>query len=302
MANHPASKAITESLAQILGQSPELSSWLPVSGGDINQAWLTQTSSGESFFVKTNHHDKLPMFEAEASGLTELKRRITEDNPLRVPQSLCTGANEQYTWLVMEYIPFGHSSGQSERELGRGLAMLHQQTAPQFGLNHDNFIGSTPQPNHQHNSWLDFLTHERFVPQFEFAKQHGFFPLIAKEAEGLLDTLPALIDSHQPEPSLIHGDLWGGNKAVDESGTPLIFDPACYYGDRECDLAMTELFGGFSSSFYDGYNETFPIAEGYQERKKLYNLYHILNHANLFGSHYIQQSKSIMQQLIMQAA
>ncbi len=297
MATHPESKAISQSLASALGQDLEFTTWQGVAGGDINQSWQATAGNGQSFFIKTNRGDKLAMFEAEAVGLGEISQGLTAENPLRIPAVYNCGTDGQYAWLVMEYLPLGSGTRQSERELGRGLAMLHQQTSSLFGFKADNFIGSSPQANEQHASWLDFLATQRFETQFKLAEKNGFFEHIRFEAEQLLKALPCLLGSHSPQPSLLHGDLWSGNKGVDNHGNPTIFDPACYYGDRECDLAMTELFGGFSAAFYEGYDEVFPIEQGYQQRKTLYNLYHILNHANLFGGHYIQQSKRMMQQL-----
>ncbi|MDX8387841.1 MAG: fructosamine kinase family protein, partial [Ghiorsea sp.] len=187
---------------------------------------------------------------------------------------------------------------QSEADLGKGLALLHQQTSHTFGLNHNNFIGSTTQINTPETNWLDFFSKHRLQAQFQLAEKNGFYYSFQQEAEALLQALPCLLEGHQPKPCLLHGDLWSGNKGTDTNNNPIIFDPAVYYGDRECDLAMTELFGGFSETFYAAYEDVYPLEQGYQQRKELYNLYHILNHANLFGGSYIQQSKSIMLNLI----
>jgi len=195
-------------------------------------------------------------------------------------------------------IEFGHSSVTSQSALGRGLALLHQQTSQQFGFTSENVIGKSLQTNLQNDSWLEFYSQQRLGTQFKLAKEHGFFNSFAFEAEALMHVLPDLLGNHHPAPSILHGDLWSGNVACDSLGIPTIFDPAIYYGDRECDIAMTELFGGFSSHFYAAYNDVYPLDEGYKKRKELYNLYHVLNHANLFGGTYIKQSKSMMQQLV----
>jgi len=298
MAMHPASEDIALSLGRVLHQDLRLTSWQPVSGGSIHAAWLVHTNTEKSFFIKTNKADSFHMFQAEAKGLKEIEGNLLSSNPIRAPHVYDVRANDDYAWLTLEYIPFGQDTKQSEEKLGIGLALLHQQTSKTFGLNHNNVIGSTPQINTPETSWLDFFHEHRLQAQFDFAKTNGFYHDISQEAESLIEALPLLLGNHHPTPSLLHGDLWSGNKGTDTKNKPIIFDPAVYYGDRECDLAMTELFGGFSSDFYAAYEDVYPIEEGYAKRKQLYNLYHILNHANLFGGHYIQQSQSIMQQLL----
>ncbi len=302
MPRFPASTDICQSLADVLGQDIELDTWQPVSGGSIHQAWHVTSNNNQHFFIKTNHHSKLHTLEAEALGLEALGKHISADNPLRIPAVYTCGSNDEYSWLILEYIAFGRSSSKSQAALGTGLAMLHQQTAKQFGFAADNVIGESLQTNTWTNDWIDFWKQQRLGTQFKLAKQHGFYPNIEAEAEQLLQLIPALLQGHQPSPSLLHGDLWGGNAACDTDGNPIIFDPAVYYGDRECDLAMSTLFGGFSAEFYAAYNHVYPLDSGYEQRKNLYNLYHILNHANLFGGGYIGQSQSMMQQLIRQVS
>ena len=302
MPRFPATADIEPSLSQALGQATQLQAWQAVSGGSIHQAWHVTSDNDQHFFIKTNQHNKLHTLEAEALGLEALGKHISANNPLRIPAVYTCGNNDEYSWLVLEHIAFGRSSSKSQEALGAGLAMLHQQTSEQFGFAADNVIGESLQTNAWTNNWIDFWREQRLGTQFKLAKQHGFYPHIEAEAEQLLELIPALLQGHQPSPSLLHGDLWGGNAACDTDGNPVIFDPAVYYGDRECDLAMTTLFGGFSPEFYAAYNHVYPLEHGYQQRQKLYNLYHILNHANLFGSAYIMQSKSMMQQLIRQAS
>ena len=298
MAVHPASEDIALSLGNALDQDLALTFWQPVSGGSIHSAWQVHSNTEQSFFIKTNKASSLHMFQAEAKGLKEIEDNSLPDNPIRVPHVYAIAANTTYAWLVLEYIPFSRDTKQSEIALGKGLALLHQQTSHTFGLNHNNVIGTTLQINTSETSWLDFFAKHRLQAQFDFAKDNGFYHHIAQEAESLLDALPQLLANHHPSPALLHGDLWSGNKGTDAQHHPVLFDPAIYYGDRECDLAMTELFGGFSSAFYAAYEDVYPLEQGYQRRKALYNLYHILNHANLFGGHYIQQSQNIMQQLL----
>jgi len=298
MQNHPAASDISRSLAQTLGKTQKFIRWQAVSGGSIHQAWHVESNVGQHYFIKTNKASNLKMFETEAKGLKELENNLRPKNPIRVPRVYDMGSNEDYAWLVLAYIPFSSHTPQSESKLGRGLALLHQQTSPTFGLNHHNVIGSTPQINTPEISWLDFFAKHRLQIQFDLAKKRGFYAQIENEAESTLGALPQLLEHHNPNPSLLHGDLWHGNAACDNHDNPIIFDPAIYYGDRECDLAMTELFGGFSSHFYAAYNDVYPLEQDQQQRKQLYNLYHMLNHANIFAGAYIKQCQSMMRQLV----
>lgn len=300
MEKHPASDAISQHLARVFSQDVALTTWQAVAGGSIHQAWKVQSACGQQFFIKTNYTNKLHTLKAEALGLAELQHHLSPNNPISTPDVLSFGHNKDYAWLVLSYIEFAHNSETSQQSLGRGLALLHQQTATQFGFGADNVIGENLQTNTPTTNWPNFFQQQRLGTQFELAKQQGFYHSLANEAEQLLQVVPKILQHHQPEPSLLHGDLWAGNYATDLQDRPVIFDPAVYYGDRECDLAMTELFGGFSSSFYQAYNNAYPLEQAYQQRKHLYNLYHILNHANLFGGAYIQQSKSMMRQLVAQ--
>ncbi|MDQ6977044.1 MAG: fructosamine kinase family protein [Ghiorsea sp.] len=302
MPRFPASTEINTSLADILGRDMQLDTWQSVSGGSIHQAWHVRSRCGQHFFIKTNQANKFHTLEAEYLGLQTLNNHINPENPLRIPKVYTLASNEQYSWLILEYIGFGHSTPASQTALGHGLALLHQHSAPQFGFKTDNVIGENLQTNVWTNDWLSFWAEQRLGTQFKLAVQHGFYNSIQHEAEQLLNVLPQLLQDHQPIPCLLHGDLWAGNAAADTEANPIIFDPAVYYGDRECDLAMTTLFGGFSKDFYAAYNHVYPLDSGYEQRKDLYNLYHILNHANLFGGGYIGQSQSMMQQLIRQVS
>jgi len=170
-------------------------------------------------------------------------------------------------------------------------------TACQYGWYQDNIIGSTPQSNQQHSDWLSFWREERLLPQFKMLYDKGYKNQLQPLSEQLLNKLDDFLAHHNPPASLLHGDLWSGNYAFDQHGRPVIFDPALYYGDREADLAMTELFGGFSPDFYQAYNDAWPLESDYKQRKTLYNLYHILNHANLFGTSYLNQAIGMMQRL-----
>ncbi len=298
MVRHPATTDIEQDLAQTLGQDLCLESWQVVSGGSIHQAYHVMSQDKQQFFIKINQANKAHTLTAEAQGLTALQHALDNDNPLRIPQVITQNSNTTHAWLILEYIPFGRSDNTVQSKLGQGLAMLHQHTAPQFGFDADNVIGASLQTNTWTDDWLSFWAEQRLGTQFKLAAQHGFYSSIQDEAKQLLAHLPTLLKGHKPKPALLHGDLWGGNAAADNQGNPIIFDPAVYNGDRMCDIAMTKLFGGFSAEFYAAYNDVYPLTEHEKQLQNLYNLYHILNHANLFGGGYISQSQSMMQQLV----
>ncbi len=234
------------------------------------------------------------MFAAEADGLCEL----ASAKAIRVPIPVCYGKAAGKSWLVTEYIGFGRGEEDSAQLLGRQLATLHRQSSEQFGWFRDNTIGSTPQHNAWSNDWVDFYRDHRLRFQLELAARNGFAGSLQIKGERLMANLDVFFSSYAPIASLLHGDLWGGNRAFDESGQPVIFDPAVYYGDREADIAMTELFSGFGADFYAAYQEAWPLDAGYSVRKSLYNLYHILNHANLFGGGYAVQAESMIDRLL----
>ena len=265
-----------------------------VSGGCINTAYIL-AGGGHSYFLKLNGADRLSMFEAEAAGLEEMAATGT----IRVPRPLCTGTAGAQSYIVMEHIQLGGCRSGGAAEAGRQLAAMHCATREVFGWDRDNTIGSTPQPNGPRESWVEFWTGNRLGFQLSLAARNGFGGRLQAKGERLLDALPALI-GHAPVPSLLHGDLWGGNMAFDGGGHPVIFDPAVYYGDREADLAMTELFGGFGGDFYAAYRDAWTLDPGYRTRKVLYNLYHILNHLNLFGPGYLSQAEGMVEQLLAQ--
>ena len=260
-----------------------------VGGGCINDA-VVLSSARTSYFVKLNDAPMLPMFEAEAEGLAE----IGSAHAIRAPQPVVSGVDGGRSFLVLEHIPLG-STG-SAAELGKQLARMHRHTASQFGWHRDNTIGSTPQPNQRSDNWVDFWREQRLGYQLDLAARHGE-PSLKAQAQNLLQALPQFFSEYSPQPSLLHGDLWGGNYGYDDRGQPVIYDPAVYYGDREADIAMTELFGGFGAGFYDAYNASYPLDSGYAGRKTLYNLYHILNHFNLFGGGYANQALAMIQRL-----
>jgi len=262
----------------------------PVGGGCINEACLVMDGS-RTYFVKLNTASALEMFEAEAAGLDEMRSA----DAIRVPEPVCTGSSHGTAWIVMEHIPMG---GRSNPALaGEQLALMHRKQADSFGWRMDNTIGSTAQPNDWNEEWIAFWRDRRLGFQLQLAARNGYGDSLQVKGGKLLDCLDRLLD-HAPVPSLLHGDLWGGNIGYDLDGGPVIFDPAVYFGDREADLAMTELFGGFGGAFYDAYDSVWPVDSGYAVRKTLYNLYHILNHANLFGGGYAGQAEGMIDRLL----
>jgi fructosamine-3-kinase len=287
----PVWHAIEMQLQDVLGEPVNLSAPQTVGGGSINQSCRVN-SGQQSWFVKLNRAESLGMFVAEAEGL----KALSEAGALRIPQPLCWGHDDQQAWLVMESLELGGSG--DAVELAEGLASVHRIQSARFGWHRDNTIGSTPQINTQESDWLTFWREHRLAFQLQLAAQNGAASATLKTGEQVLEQLPALLDRHDPEASLLHGDLWSGNYAYTRDGTPTIFDPAVYFGDRETDLAMTELFGGFSRDFYAAYQNAWPLDAGYQVRKTLYNLYHVLNHFNLFGGGYLSQAQGMMRSLL----
>lgn len=262
-------------------------------GGCINAAWRIE-GNGRCYFVKVNEARKLPMFEAEADGLNEIRASRT----IRVPAPVCFGVADDQSWLVLDYLEMGSGSQSGAAELGAALARMHHVTADQFGWRRDNTIGDTPQINTWTSDWIRFWREHRLGFQLRLAAQNGYRGRLQAQGEKLQENLGTFFTGHAPKPSLLHGDLWGGNYGFDVAGRPVLFDPAVYYGDREADLAMTELFGGFPSRFYSAYSEAFPLDPGYRTRRTLYNLYHILNHLNLFGTGYLSQADEMIARLL----
>jgi fructosamine-3-kinase len=283
---------LSASISEATQRSFTLAESIPVGGGSINQAYRLDGTDGARYFLKLNDAQHLAMFVAEAQGLDAIAATKT----VRVPHTIAHGSVSGHSYLVLEYLALGPRG--DARLLGVQLAALHQCTAERFGFALDNFIGTTPQPNTWTNDWVAFWREQRLGFQLRLAAQNGYGGRLQSLGERLLEALPAFFSTYTPQPSLLHGDLWGGNHGYLADGMPVLFDPAVYYGDREADLAMTELFGGFSADFYAAY----PPDAGYGTRRDLYNLYHILNHANLFGGAYLQQAEQMMQRLLSEAS
>jgi len=284
---------IIQQIEHVTGLSCQPNQLSSIGGGCINTAYKLKTPDRE-FFIKVNRPNLVDMFVAEAQGLQEM----AELNAVRVPEVVCYGTADGHSYLVLEYIALGSMRGNANAKLGEHLALLHQHQQPYFGWHMDNTIGSTPQINDQSHDWIEFWQQQRLGKQLEFAARNGFNGSLQKNGQRLIEELPAFFTDYQPQASLLHGDLWGGNAAADEQGNPVIFDPACYYGDAETDLAMTELFGGFGADFHAAYRHIRPVDAGYRTRKTLYNLYHIINHLNLFGGGYLGQADAMISQLL----
>lgn len=284
---------IAQQISETIHSPLEIQATKAISGGDINRAFLLQGAS-QRYFVKINRAELVEMFAAEFAGLTELAQTQTVKTPLPIT----FGQTKEASFLVLEFLELKRATPKSEALFGQQLAQLHLQRQPYFGWKIDNTIGSTHQPNTRSENWVDFWREQRLGFQLKLAARNGYGGQLQTLGAKLCERLDNFFTDYQPQPSLLHGDLWGGNAAVDAENNPVIFDPACYYGDRETDLAMTELFGGFGQNFYSAYNDVWELDAGYQKRKTLYNLYHILNHVNLFGGGYASQAEHIMQKLL----
>lgn len=282
---------ISASISDHTGRTFSLDKMHSTGGGCINDTAIIRDGD-RSFFIKLNDRDQLAMFEAESEGL----HALNQSGAIRVPVPLCTGISEAQCYIVMESLELGGRV--NPERLGLQLAQLHQHTANQFGWHRGNTIGSTLQNNAWHTDWIEFYRDQRLVFQLELARDAGIGTRYFQRGMRLVEVLGVFFSDYQPVASLLHGDLWSGNVGADPTGNPVIFDPAVYYGDREADLAMTELFGGFGTRFFDAYSEVFPIDPGYSTRRTLYNLYHILNHFNLFGGGYGQQAGHMIDNLL----
>lgn len=245
-------------------------------------------------FTKEGAIADLPRFAAEIAGLAALRAA----GCIRVPETIACGRIGERAVLELEYLPLTALDRASGAELGRRLAALHRHGGPRFGWTEDNFIGATPQENSWRDAWPRFFGEHRLRPQLRRARDRGMNRDELERGERLIEQAAAFFVTYRPMPSLLHGDLWSGNAAALADGTPVIYDPAVYYGDRETDLAMTELFGGFPDAFYAAYRQEWPLDPGYETRKTLYNLYHILNHFNLFGNAYANQARRMIDRLL----
>lgn len=270
----------------------------PVTGGDINRACCVivrqRTKSETAYFVKYNDINHALVLSNEDAAL----RYFNKYPELNYPQPHFFASDLQHAYLVMPYLMLGPVSPKVGWQLGQMLAGQHQIQANQFGWKHDNHIGLSVQHNAFSHCWLEFLRTKRFQPQLDRAVNQGLDNLLVEKIKKIIDCLDDYFEGYKVVPSLLHGDLWSGNAAYDKvGGQVVLYDPAIYYGDREVDLAMTELFGGFPDSFYQAYQSIYPLHSSYSRRRSIYDLYHGLNHFNLFGSVYVGMIQRILSQL-----
>ncbi len=265
--------------------------WTTCGGSSFGATWRLD-ADGARFFVKVSEAVQAAMLEAEAEGIAELAR----SNAVCVPAPVACALAGDAAFLVLEWLDF--AAGGRDAALGRALARLHRVTGQAHGWHRDNTIGVTPQANAWAADWATFFRDRRLAPQLALAARNGHAGRLQRDGERLLGAIPGLLAGHAPVPSLLHGDLWSGNAARLVTGEPVIFDPAVYFGDRETDLAMTELFGGFGADFHAAYRDIWPVDAGYPDRRILYNLYHVLNHLNLFGGGYLGQAEAMIGRLL----
>jgi len=278
--------ALESEIRRVFGEGVSIEDSVPVGGGDINEAARLTLSDGRAVFLKYNLAPLPELFDVEARGLAELRA----SDALRIPEVYAIGeaTDDNPAYILMEWIPnVGRRGASAMRAFGRGLAQLHRTTTGAYGLDHDNYIGSLPQPNPESQRWVDFFREQRLGVQRQLARERG---RLSATRDARLERLMERLDAFLPDesglhPSLLHGDLWGGNHIVTDDGVALI-DPAVYYGHREMDIAFTELFGGFPAAFYEGYDEVWPLRSDYEDRKPLYQLYPMMVHLNLFGEVY----------------
>lgn len=282
---------ISDSVRLATGTSFAIEKFSSISGGCINSAYVAGNEH-QSYFIKINHYDAIPMFEAELMALNEIAATET----INVPVPICTGRYNQHSWLVMEHINLQQQG--NHQLFGEKLVAMHSVTSNQHGWVRDNTIGSTPQINTLNDNWVEFFRDRRVGYQLSLAAQSGCSNNLQKSGQLLMECISDFFEGYNPQPCLLHGDLWGGNYAFKQNGEPVLFDPALYYGDRETDIAMTELFGGFNNAFRASYENCWPLDSGYQTRRELYNCYHVLNHFNLFGGGYATQAERMIMKLL----
>ena len=262
-----------------------------LSGGCISNAYKVTDSEGSAYFLKCNSSSSNDMFIKEANGLNELMKA----DAVRIPEVLSV----RKEFILTEFITPGNKKKNFFEEFGRNFAQLHKFTGESFGFYENNYIGSNHQINipedNEKTSWVDFYFNKRIFYQIQLAEKLGnSTPELRKLVSRLEEKFEEIVGNIEEKPSLLHGDLWGGNYMTDESGSAVLIDPAVYYGNREADLGMTKLFGGFDLNFYESYNETFPLKDGFDYRENIYKLYHVLNHLNLFGGGYYSQAISLI--------
>lgn len=291
-------RALGDSIAQATGSAFTPLGQEGVPGGCIHRALRIEgrTPTGmRSYFAKTNEATSRAMFECEAEGLEALRAA----GALRVPRVIAQGDDGERSWLALEWLELAALGPAAAARLGAALATQHRLGQQRFGWARDNFIGASPQANGWSDDWLDFWRTRRLMAQLRLAAGKGLPSRMIDRGERLASDCEAFFRGYRPAASLLHGDLWGGNAAMTVEGEPVLFDPAVYVGDREADVAMTELFGGFPADFGAAYRAAWPLDGGYRAaRRDFYNLYHVLNHANLFAGAYVRQAEQSIERLL----
>ena len=283
-------------LESIYGKSVKIKSSKPIAGGCINETQVLSLSNGERVFLKYNSSPQKNFFVTEADGLRLLEK---SKNGPSVPRTLGISQESNPKFLLLEYIESSVPKVGFASRFGHALAEMHKETQEQYGLDHDNFIGKTIQKNKLELDGLVFFREHRIKFQQELArKTRGLPRVIDHRLDMFCERFESLLDLKYEKPALLHGDLWSGNYFASHDQVPYIFDPAVYFGLREADLAMTEMFGRLPDEFYSAYHEIFPIPPGYTERKEIYNLYHLLNHYNLFGGSYLEQADQMVRSFV----
>ena len=253
---------------------------------------------GRDYFAKVVELEELARLDAERDGLAALAATST----VRVPGFVEQGKDDARAWLVLEWLDLVPLRSASGAALGAALAALHRVPQKRFGWERDNFIGGSVQPNGWSDDWLGFWRAKRMVPQLRMAARNRLPSRLIDRGERLAADCDAFFRGYAPDKSLLHGDLWGGNASALPDGTPVVFDPAVYVGDREADLAMTTLFGGFPPDFHSAYSAAWAPHDGYRARRDFYNVYHVLNHANLFAGGYVRQAQELVERVIAEIA
>ncbi|WP_136486383.1 fructosamine kinase family protein [Vibrio sp. H11] len=284
-------QAIAQQLSDTLMFQYDITEKTRLDGGDINECYMI-SDGRERYFVKLNQRDYLPQYEIEAENL----RILRESNTVFVPELVMVGASKTHAFIILNYLatkPLDDAA--HSYQFGQQLARLHQWgDQKEYGFDVDNFIGNIVQPNQWTKKWNHFFAEQRIGWQLQLLREKG---IELVNIEEFVDLVTQRLASHHPRPSLLHGDLWNGNVANSAFG-PVCFDPSCYWGDRECDLAMTELFGGFHNDFYRGYYSVMPQDAGYEQRRDIYNLYHLLNHTNHFGGQFLEQADQQIKRIL----
>jgi protein-ribulosamine 3-kinase len=286
--------AVEQTLSRVMSREVRIERQVRLAGGSISHTERLETTAG-AFVLKSHESPPPGLFRAEALGLVALSESPT---PLTIPQVI---AYEEAapSFLIIEFLSEGRRQPDFDEQLGRGLAALHLSTAPQFGFAEDNYCGATAQPNAWRERWVDFYAHARLGHQLGLASRAGLLTTVEVGRVGrLIERLRDWLSEPVAGPALIHGDLWSGNLHTDGLGRPALIDPAVYYGHREAELGMMTLFGGFSDRTFDAYDEAFALEPGWRERNPLYQLYHLMNHLNLFGASYRAQVMAVVERFV----